>query len=139
MGKGPEPVNLTFLGKQYKAVPDSSGNWEILLNDIPPGGPYTMSINEITIKDVFAGDVWLCSGQSNMQIPMSRVKHMYPEEIASANPNIRQFTVPQRFDFHSPRDDLDGGSGPRLPDTIRDSQQLVTSSQSAFKRDTRFP
>ena len=120
-GKAQEPVNLTFLGKQYKAVPDSSGNWEILLYDIPPGGPYTMSINEITIKDVFAGDVWLCSRQYNIQIPMSKIKHMYQEEIASAKPQIRQFTVPQRFDFHSPRDDLDGGQwSAASPDTIRD-------------------
>ncbi|MDI9514729.1 MAG: sialate O-acetylesterase, partial [Bacillota bacterium] len=106
-GRADEPVTLTFLGNRYHADPDWSGNWEIYLYNLPPGGPYTMQINEISIKDVFIGDVWLCSGQSNMQIPMSRVKHMYPEEIESPNPHIRQFTVPQNYDFHGPLDSLD--------------------------------
>lgn len=120
-GKADERVTLTFLGKQYVTAPDPSGYWEILLDNLPPGGPYTMSINEITINDVFVGDVWLCSGQSNMQIPMSRVKHMYPEEIASPNPNIRQFTVPQRFNFHGPQDSLEGGHwSAASTDTISD-------------------
>lgn len=120
-GKADRPVTLTFLGKQYKAFPDASGHWEILLRDLAPGGPHTMFINEITIRDVFIGDVWLCSGQSNMQIPMARVRHMYPEEIASPNPNIRQFTVPQRFNFHGPQDDLEGGRwAAATPETIQD-------------------
>lgn len=108
-GKSDEPVTLTFLGKHYHASPDSSGNWEIILSGLQPGGPYVMTINDITIKDVYIGDVWLCSGQSNMQIPMSRVKHMYPEEMLSPCPAVRQFTVPQCFDFHGPRDNLSGG------------------------------
>ena len=120
-GKSDVPVTLSFLGKRYEALPDPSGHWEILLRDLQPGGPYTMQINEITLKDVHVGDVWLCSGQSNMQIPMSRVKHMYPEEIESPNPHIRQFTVPQNYDFHGPLDSLDGGQWTAAsPGTIRD-------------------
>jgi len=120
-GKADGSVTLSFLGKRYEAVPDPEGYWEILLRDLPPGGPYEMIINDRIIKDVFVGDVWLCSGQSNMQIPMSRAKHMYPEEMASPNPNIRQFTVPQRFDFHEPRDDLEDGRWlDASPETIGD-------------------
>lgn len=109
-GTSDEPVTLTFLGRQYHAVPDENNRWEILLHDLKPGGPYVLTINEITLHDIFIGDVWLCSGQSNMQIPMLRVKHMYPEELKNPNPNIRQFAVPQRFDFHGPAESLDGGS-----------------------------
>ena len=119
-GTADELVTVTFLGRQYHTTPDKDSNWEVVLRDLQPGGPHTLTINEITIRDVFVGDVWLCSGQSNMQIPMMRVRHMYPEELQNPNPNIRQFTVPQRFDFHTPKDCLEGGSWlGASPETIR--------------------
>lgn len=88
---------------------DADNRWEVVIRDLKPGGPYVLEINEITVRNVYVGDVWLCSGQSNMQIPMLRVKHMYPEELENPNPNIRQFTVPERFDFHGPAESLEGG------------------------------
>jgi sialate O-acetylesterase len=109
-GKADEPVTITFLGRTYGAAMDADGNWEAVLYGLQPGGPYELGINDITLRDVYVGDVWLCSGQSNMQIPMQRVRHMYPEELQNPNPNIRQFTVPQRVDFHSPADSLECGN-----------------------------
>ncbi len=51
--------------------------------------------NHITLTNILIGDVWVCSGQSNMELPMNRVKYRYPDVIANAdNPNIRQFIVP---------------------------------------------
>lgn len=118
-GTADETVIVTFLGSQYVAEPDTDSKWEVVLRDLQPGGPYTLSINEITINHVYIGDVWLCSGQSNMQIPMQRVKHMYPEELENPNPNIRQFTVPQRTSFHGPLASLEGGGWlGASPDTI---------------------
>ncbi|MGI6669942.1 MAG: sialate O-acetylesterase [Acetivibrionales bacterium] len=108
-GKADEPVTVTLLGRQYRTVPDENGRWEIVLDGLEPGGPHELTINDITIHEVFIGDVWLCSGQSNMQMPMQRVKHMYPEEIHAPNLNIRQFTVPYRHEFKMPLDSLDGG------------------------------
>jgi sialate O-acetylesterase len=56
-----------------------------------------------------------------MQIPMRRVKYMYPEELQNPNPSIRQFTVAQRTDFHAPQDDLEeGGWAGASPKTIPD-------------------
>ncbi len=109
-GTADEPVIVTFVEKQYHAKPDADGGWEVVLRDLQPGGPFTLTINEIIIHDVYIGDVWLCSGQSNMQLPMLRIRHMVPEELQASNPNIRQFSVPQRFDFHNPLDALEGGS-----------------------------
>lgn len=108
-GTADESVTITFLDRQYHTDPDASGYWEVMLSDLQPGGPYTLTINEITINDVFIGDVWLCSGQSNMQIPMQRVKHMYPEELKNPNPYIRQFSVPLQLNFNKPMDALNGG------------------------------
>lgn len=118
-GISDEPVTLQFLDKQYHTVPDAQGHWSIALAQLLPGGPYTMTINERILKDVYVGDVWLCSGQSNIQIPMQRVKHMYPEELQNPNPAIRQFTVPLEPVFHEPLTDLKGGNwAGASPETI---------------------
>src|SRR5690606_26177600 len=57
------------------------------------------------------GDVWICSGQSNMELTMERVKEKYAQIIASCeNPYIRQFNVPDQYDFEKPHTDLEGGN-----------------------------
>jgi sialate O-acetylesterase len=77
------------------------------------GGPYTMDItgsNHISLRDILMGDVWVCSGQSNMELPMERVKEKYPDVIAhSFNPNIRQFNESMRYVFTGPQEDLPSG------------------------------
>ena len=67
--------------------------------------------NTITLKDILIGDVWVCSGQSNMVLPMGRVNDLYAEDIAHChNPRIRVFIVPDRVDFKAEQDDLESGS-----------------------------
>lgn len=105
-----EKVEVKFLNKSYKTTADQNGNWKIILPEQKAGGPYTMTINEITLKDILIGDVWLASGQSNMELPMRRLTPLYSNEIKSANnQNIRFFTVPQKYNFKSPQTELDGG------------------------------
>ena len=107
-------VTVSFLGKTYRAGADSGGAWRLLLDGSPPGGPYSMEIaasgEKITLDDIYVGDVWLCSGQSNMEMPMQRIKDDYPEEWQPPiNALIRQFKVPQEWEFSGPRDELSGG------------------------------
>lgn len=105
-----EKVEVKFLNKNYKTIADPTGNWKITLPEQKAGGPYTMTINEITLKDILIGDVWLASGQSNMELPMRRLTPLYADEIKNANnQNIRFFTVPQKYNFKSPQTELDGG------------------------------
>lgn len=105
-----EKVEVKFLNKNYKTIADPTGNWKITLPEQKAGGPYTMTINEITLKDILIGDVWLASGQSNMELPMRRLIPLYADEIKNANnQNIRFFTVPQKYNFKSPQTELDGG------------------------------
>ncbi|WP_144280968.1 sialate O-acetylesterase [Chryseobacterium echinoideorum] len=105
-----EKVEVKFLNKNYKTTADPTGNWKIKLPEQKAGGPYTMTINEITLKDILIGDVWLASGQSNMELPMRRLTPLYADEIKNANnQNIRFFTVPQKYNFKSPQTELDGG------------------------------
>lgn len=105
-----EKVEIKFLNKKYNTTADPAGNWKIMLPEQRAGGPYTMTINEITLKDILIGDVWLASGQSNMELPMRRLTPLYADEIKNANnQNIRFFTIPQKYDFKSPQTELDGG------------------------------
>ena len=105
-----EKVAVSFINKKYSTVADAQGNWKILLPSLKVGGPYVMKINDITLKDIMIGDVWLASGQSNMELPMYRVRTIHGDEIKNAhNSNIRFFTVPQKYNFKAPQNNLEGG------------------------------
>jgi len=120
-----EKVKLQFKSKNYTAKADQNGNWTIILPAQKEGGPYEMILkasNEITIKDILFGDVWICSGQSNMELPMERLKEKYGEVIKNAkNANIRQFLVPDKYDFKKELTDLDSGNWVAAdPNTVLD-------------------
>lgn len=87
-------VNLGSNSKTIKA--NKAGEWEIILPALPAGGPYTLTFkgkNTITFDDILVGEVWLCSGQSNMEWPLSASNNAQ-KEIAAANyPQIRHFLV----------------------------------------------
>lgn len=108
-----EKVTVAFHDSVYHASANDKGEWTIVLSGLRSGGPYAMTVsasNSITIKDIMIGDVWVCSGQSNMELPMKRVSWVYKTEIAkSENPNIRHFAVPQKYDFNTPKSDFESG------------------------------
>ena len=108
-----EMISVHFIKTTLTATADNKGNWSIVLPKLDAGGPYNMEIdasNSITIHDIMIGDVWLCSGQSNMELAMASVSWNYPGEIAnSENKYIRQFIVPQRYNFNKPEKDLPNG------------------------------
>ena len=108
-----ELISLSFLDEEYNTVANSEGKWSITLDDLPAGGPYQMVIkgqNTTSLKDIYVGDVWLASGQSNMEINMARVAPLYPDEIANAsNDSIRFFEVPKTYNFAEAKNDLEGG------------------------------
>jgi sialate O-acetylesterase len=118
-----EAVSVAFQGKTYRAVASPAGQWRVQLPALKAGGPYEMTIdasNHLVLKDILLGDVWFCAGQSNMELPMRRVRDKYPQEVATANnPRIRQFDVPMRYDFRGPKADVAGGSWVALtPETV---------------------
>jgi sialate O-acetylesterase len=108
-----EKITLRFNQKKYTASADESGKWMIRLPPQAPGGPYEMSFtasNSVTVKNILFGDVWLCSGQSNIELTFDRAKYKYPDVVAHTNnTSIRQFEVPDEYDFQGPREDLAGG------------------------------
>ena len=106
-------ITISFLGKSYGASAGADGKWSVTLPVMEAGGPYSMEIkagNSVNINNILIGDVWVCSGQSNMAIPMARVDDLYADEIAQCeNPAIRLFIVPDRYDFKMPQEDLPSG------------------------------
>jgi len=105
-----EKVNVAFNGKKGSAVTGTDGKWLIELPAMKAGGPYTMTLkgnNEIDLTDILLGDVWFCSGQSNMVLRMEAVKEKFPDEVANANyPEIRNFYVRNVGDVAKVHDDL---------------------------------
>ncbi len=92
-----ETVEVEAGGRREKAVVGANGRWEIGIMPPAVGGPYTVRINDPSqrteLRDVLVGDVWLCGGQSNMELPLSRTRNG-EEEIKNANhPLLRLFTV----------------------------------------------
>ena len=107
-------VCVKFLGSEYTTEAGAEGSWEAELPPLGAGGPFEMEIRSgdeaVVIRDILVGDVWLTGGQSNMELPMYRVDTMFPDEIAnSTNPSIREFRVPQHYDFKEPQSDIQGG------------------------------
>ncbi len=113
LAEAAEKVTVTFLGKRYTAKADKNGKWAVKLAEMKAGGAFEMTVkgkgkNIITIKNILIGEVWICSGQSNMEwkIDWLPIKNM---EIATANfPQIRMFTVPKTVSS-KPQYDISGG------------------------------
>ncbi|MEQ8473974.1 MAG: sialate O-acetylesterase [Marinoscillum sp.] len=107
-------VQVKFNNKSYKTVTSPEGKWSLTLASTSKGGPFTMEITSkkesIQINDILIGDVWLCSGQSNMVHFFDRYRERYGEEIAtSTNDQIRQFLVPTSTNLVGPQNELNGG------------------------------
>ncbi len=88
-------VTTAWNGKKYAAVADKVGNWKVKVSTPSFGGPYTITISDgdiTTLKNILIGDVWVCSGQSNMEMPLAGWGKIqdYEAEIRNANyPGIR--------------------------------------------------
>lgn len=118
-----ETVSVTLAGRMESTVADKDGRWSVSFPQMSAGGPYEMVVagnNTLKLKNLMIGDVWLCSGQSNMELPMMRMADRYAEEIAdAASSGVREFTVPDENDFEGPREDYNGGSWTEAnPETV---------------------
>lgn len=116
-----EMITVSFDGQNSSAVADKDGRWLAKLTSLTASAaPKNLSVsgdNTVRIADVLVGDVWLGSGQSNMEFAMREVLNS-KEEIAGADkPMIRLFTVP-RNEKHQVADDVDSKWQPCTPETI---------------------
>lgn len=109
-------VKTSWDGRTYTVKADATGKWKTNIETPTAGGPYTISISdgkELKLKNVLIGEVWVCSGQSNMEMPLAgwgKINN-YEQEIAQANyPQIRLFHVEHRTST-SPLDEFEATRG----------------------------
>ena len=115
-----ETVTVSINDKLARAVADDNGKWFLKIDPMQVGGPYEMTVsgkNQIAFKNVMLGDVWVCSGQSNMHWTVSASANP-EEEIKNADyPGIRLITVP-RVSTAVPQDHFEGQWVACTPETI---------------------
>ncbi|WP_082546047.1 sialate O-acetylesterase [Rhodanobacter sp. Root627] len=95
-----ESLKIALDGKTVSSRAGADGHWQASLPALPAGGPYTLSViaadgSSQTAKDILVGDVWLCSGQSNMELQVRRTLNLNSETSGANNDRIRMLTVPQ--------------------------------------------
>jgi len=91
-----EQVTVTIAGQIKSTTTNTDGRWRIDLDKLRAGGPFILAVQAketVIINDVLVGEVWLCSGQSNMRMKVSDVANAKQEEAAADFPKIRMFTV----------------------------------------------
>lgn len=106
-----ETIQVKFLNRAYTSVADNEGNWSVSIPTTRKkmvGGPYTMQINNRTLHDIYIGDVWLCSGQSNMDLHCARLVDLYQVEFSDySNPAIHLVQTGRNPSIEGPQKDLD--------------------------------
>ncbi len=109
-----ESVTVSFNEKKYVTKAGVNRKWTLSLKPQAAGGPYEMVItgsNTIIIKNILLGDVWFCSGQSNMEYELWKSAEIYPKEIAASDNNlIRHFSVKKNIAFNT-ADDIESEKG----------------------------
>ncbi len=109
-----ESVTVSLNKKKCVTTADTNGYWRVDLPAMKAGGPYELRINDHVLSDVWVGDVWLCSGQSNMETTLERVSPQYPDELNDSNNMVRLFHVQYQTDTRQPSADLCPTSWQRL-------------------------
>jgi sialate O-acetylesterase len=123
-GNPKEEIKITpsWNNQEYKVTTDSYANWQITIPTPKEGGPFSISFkgyNEVILKNILVGEVWLCSGQSNMEMSAAWGIENGDEEVKNANlPNIRFFTVP-KLTATTPQNNLLGNWTECTPETMK--------------------
>ena len=116
-----EAVTVTLGGQSKSATAGADGTWEVFLDPVMEyGGPHTLTVkgkNTVTFNDVLIGEVWVCSGQSNMQWAVNQSNDPDLEMAAAKFPNIRLISVPQ-VGLQEPQWNFNGKWRPCSPDTV---------------------
>jgi sialate O-acetylesterase len=108
-----EQVKVSFAGKEL-TTSAKDGRWSVDFPAQKAGkGALAMEIsakNKLSIKNILIGDVWVGAGQSNIELPLRRVKYQYPQLIETTQlPEIREFNVPVLYNFKGPQEDFAQG------------------------------
>ncbi len=116
-----EEVAVMLSDQHKRAKADEHGRWRVMLNPLYAGGPYEMVIegqgNRVAIADVMVGEVWVCSGQSNMEQAVGSTKDADLTQLTADYPNLRVLTVP-KLGTQDPQEDFQGAWKLTSPETV---------------------
>lgn len=105
-------VTVSIDGQSRTATATASGRWEVSLPSMTAGGPHTLTVrgdgDTLEVRDVLVGDVWICSGQSNMEWVVADARNAEQEIAQADDPQIRHFKVPRSW-ADTPEETLAGG------------------------------
>lgn len=114
-------ISVSIADQRHKATANADGRWQLNLKPLPAGGPHQLTVagdgGEITVKDLLIGEVWLCSGQSNMAMTVNRAKNFDAEAKATDYPQIRMFKVTSGH-AREPQQHANGSWAVCSPDTV---------------------
>ena len=120
-----EAVTVRLADREIKTVAGPDGAWRVAFDPLEGGGaPLEIAVRgasgpELVVRDVLVGEVWLCSGQSNMEWAMSWLPNPAPDILRADNPNMRLFRVPKKTSDR-PLDDVEARWEPCSPDAVRE-------------------
>ncbi|MDR3182227.1 MAG: 9-O-acetylesterase [Planctomycetaceae bacterium] len=115
-----EKITVVFEGQTVSATADAEGKWQVKLNPLKAGGPFNFTVkgkNEIKLENVLVGEVWICSGQSNMEWTLARSKDAQKAIAAAKNPNLRLFQVQKAWNTE-PQESLKAQWVESTPETV---------------------
>ncbi|HEY9249296.1 MAG TPA: sialate O-acetylesterase, partial [Rariglobus sp.] len=136
-------VRVSFLGKSASVAAGPDGKWSVKLGPFPAGGPHELVIESAsekrTVKNVLVGDVWFCSGQSNMWWSVARSKDGAKEIPLANHPKLRLITIPQRS-ASSPKSDLEGVTWSECtPETVKEFSAVAYYFGRALQQHNGVP
>src|SRR5271165_6147875 len=123
-----EAVSVAFRGETKSATADDEGRWSVYLSPGEAGGPFQISIkatNTLGLNDILVGDVWVASGQSNMEFPMTELVNAQTEIAAAQYPKIRFFMVKHKPADYPLEDAESKGWAVCTPETVADSSAVA--------------
>ncbi len=115
-----ESIGVSIAGQNHQTKADGEGAWRVALAPIPAGGPYTLTIlgkQEVSFSDVLVGEVWICSGQSNMAWTVTRSDDAELEIQSAKFPQVRIISVPH-VGTQQPQNDFEGHWERITPESI---------------------
>ncbi len=128
MAASHENISATFRGETKSTTADDFGRWSLYLSPGEAGGPFELTVkgtNTIVLHDVLVGEVWVASGQSNMEFPVKDAVNAAAEIAAAQYPNIRIFRV-EHTPSDYPRSDVEAKTwAPCTPETVADSSAVA--------------
>ncbi len=136
-----EQVTVTFAGQSQATTADRDGRWMVRLDKLAAGGPHMLTVtgaNTITVEDVLVGEVWVCSGQSNMAMNVSRTLNAEQEIAAADYPDIRMFTT-QRNPSTETVDDASGSWAVCSPETVGSFSATAFYFARELKKELNVP